>query len=471
MDWASNLFVALLMTGISGTIFFLAGGIIRKCIKKDVRFLRFLFKVTLCTYLLPFVYFVLYAGEWFDMVRDGRAINLFYGTSVIFNISAVFGCIWLGMFVVLLIHKMFCRHFWMEICKGNIPEEDEATCKVFHDICAELGIDGEVSLCRNDMVQTPCITYCHGYVVILPLVCYTEKQAKVIFYHELCHYLNGDMHLKTVSVIAALLHVFNPAVYFLLGQMDLICEKYCDRAACEKGIDAFTRKEYFEIILELMISDGKKNRYQLFALADRKSNYERRVAYMLGFHKHGGLKRRSAVILGAVFLAGSSITSLAAGGGVANVYQEVAERTSNKEAELADTESSFGGESDEEMILEELSRNYDLDPSKVNFMEDDGIEPQDLIRQIKWSVPPGETCVSTGFSQEIGDSVTITVVGDPDTVDYQMGIKDPKFVMRYVEGSGKLYHDFEIELKGRHYFFVCNLSETEDLNIDAVIVR
>lgn len=468
MDWASNLFVALLMTGISGTIFFLAGGIIRKCIKKDVRFLRFLFKVMLCTYLLPFVYFVLYAGEWFDMVRDGRAINLFYGTSVIFNISAVFGCIWLGMFVVLLIHKMFCRHFWMEICKGNIPEEDEATCKVFHDICAELGIDGEVSLCRNDMVQTPCITYCHGYVVILPLVCYTEKQAKVIFYHELCHYLNGDMHLKTVSVIAALLHVFNPAVYFLLGQMDLICEKYCDRAACEKGIDAFTRKEYFEIILELMISDGKKNRYQLFALADRKSNYERRVAYMLGFHKHGGLKRRSAVILGAVFLVGSSITSLAAGGGVANVYREVAERTSNKESYVAEAADSSEEAAE---VVEVLSKTFDLDPSKVHYMEEDGMDQHDLIRQIKWTVPAGETCVSTGFNQEIGDSVTVTVVGDPDTIDYQMGIKDPKFVMWYVEGSGKLYQDFAIELKGRHYFFVSNLSETEDLNIDAVIVR
>lgn len=430
--------------------------------------MRFLFKVTLCTYLLPFVYFVLYAGEWFDMVRDGRAINLFYGTSVIFNISAVFGCIWLGMFVVLLIHKMFCRHFWMEICKGNIPEEDEATCKVFHDICAELGIDGEVSLCRNDMVQTPCITYCHGYVVILPLVCYTEKQAKVIFYHELCHYLNGDMHLKTVSVIAALLHVFNPAVYFLLGQMDLICEKYCDRAACEKGIDAFTRKEYFEIILELMISDGKKNRYQLFALADRKSNYERRVAYMLGFHKHGGLKRRSAVILGAVFLVGSSITSLAAGGGVANVYREVAERTSNKESYVAEAADSSEEAAE---VVEVLSKTFDLDPSKVHYMEEDGMDQHDLIRQIKWTVPAGETCVSTGFNQEIGDSVTVTVVGDPDTIDYQMGIKDPKFVMWYVEGSGKLYQDFAIELKGRHYFFVSNLSETEDLNIDAVIVR
>lgn len=471
MDWASNLFVALLMTGISGTIFFLVGGILKKCIKKDVRFLRFLIKVTLCTYLLPFVYFVLNVGKWLHKIRYGSTVNLFYGTSVTFNISAVFGCIWLGMFIVLLIHKMFRRHFLMEICKGNIPEEDEAIFKVFHDICAELGIDGEVSLCRNDLVNTPCITYCHGYVVILPLVCYTEKQAKVIFYHELCHYLNGDMRLKTISVIAALLHVFNPAVYFLLGQMDLICEKYCDRAACEKGIGAFTRKEYFEIILELMISDGKKNRYQLFALADRKSNYERRVAYMLGFHKYGGLKRRSAIVLGAIFLAGSSITSLAAGGGVASVYREVADRTSVKEAEPVAAECSVGGEGEEEAVLEELSRAFDLDPSKVTFMEDDGIDPQDLIRQIKWAVPAGETYVSTGFNQEVDDVVSIVCVGDPDTVDYQMGIKDPKFVMRYVEGSGKLNHDFNIEIKGRHYFFVCNLSETEELLIEAVIVR
>ena len=139
-----------------------------------------------------------------------------------------------------------------------------------------------------------------------------------------------DIKCKTVSVIAALLHVFNPAVYFLLGQMDLICEKYCDRAACEKGIDAFTRKEYFEIILELMISDGKKNRYQL-------------------------------------------------------PYSE------------------------------------------------------------PWK--------------------------DPDQRSSIILLLPPTLPQRNQQGSGKLIQDFAIELKGRHYFFVSNLSETEDLLIEAVIVR
>ena len=47
--------------------------------------------------------------------------------------------------------------------------------QVFEEICAELGVSGKVSQCRNDSVKIPCITHCHGFVVILPLVKYTKK--------------------------------------------------------------------------------------------------------------------------------------------------------------------------------------------------------------------------------------------------------------------------------------------------------
>lgn len=475
MDWASNIFIALLLTDITGTIFFLVGELFKKLFGKDIRFLRFLTKVTLYAYLVPFVYIMLYLDRRLQAVQLESSINLFYSTPAILFMNAVLGCIWVGLFLALLAYRLYRRYCWIEICRGNIPEEDEKIFKMFTDICTELGIEGRISMCRNDSVHMPCITYYHGFIIILPLLRYTEEEARVILYHELCHYLNGDLYLKTISVIVTLLHVFNPAVHRLMDDMDLICEKYCDRVACEKGLNAFTADGYFRAILKLLLDGGKKDKYQLFALADSRSNYERRVEYMLGYHIHGGLKKGTALVLSVCFLLGNSVTALAAGDGVALAYKELADRTSVKEVETADTvdteNSAYFAGSPEEDVLEELARLYDLDPDKVVLMDEGNAEPYALIRQIKWTIDPDYTYVSTGFNQDEGDSVSIVCVGDADDIDYQMGIKDPDCIMRYVEGSGKIYHDFEIKIAGRHYFFVSNLSETETLHIEAVIVR
>lgn len=476
MDWRSNLFVGLLLTDITGTIFFLIGEIFKRCIGNDVKLHRFLTKVTLGAFLVPFVYIILYMDRRVDAVEIESNINLFYNTPLVLKLGIILGCVWIGLFLLLLVDRLFHRYRWTMVCRGNIPEEDEKIFRVFTDICAGFGIDGEVSLCRNDLVNVPCITYYHGYVVILPLVRYTEAEARVIFYHELCHYLNRDLYLKTVSCIAALLHVFNPLVHILLREADLICEKCCDMTACEKGINYFSGREYFQTIMDLLVTDGKKDRYQLFALVDDRSNYERRVEFMVDYHKNGSLKKGAALVLSAAFLLGSSITSLAAGSGVTSAYEGLVEATSVKVEESADYTESMGdmllstSQSDED-VLTEFARAYDIDPDDLVMMEDYGIDLQGLLINIKWTIPAGKTYMSTGFNQHDGDSVSIMVATDPDDIDYQMGIKDPEAIMRYVEGSGVVYHEFYIGMDGRYYFFVTNLSETEKLHIEASIAR
>lgn len=470
MDWTSNLFIVLLLTDITGTIFFLIGELFKKYVSDDVAFLHFMTKVTLCTFLVPFVYILLYIGKRIRTVRIESNINLFYHTPLTIELGAVLGCVWIGFFLMLLAHRLYRRFRWAMICRGNIPEEDEVVFKVFTEICAEFEIGGEVSVCRNDSVGIPCITYHHGFVVILPLVNYTEEEARVIFYHELSHYLNRDMYLKTIGCIAALLHVFNPVGRILLEQMDLLCEEYCDRVACEKGKRTFNRADYFNVILELMVSDEKQDRYQLFTLVDDKTNYERRVEYMMDYHKNGGLKKGTALVLSVCFLLGSSITSLAAGGGVTVAYDGLARVTSVMATDEESVAIANMDNADQE-ALQEFAQIYNIDPEDVIMMDDDGIEMQSNFINLTWTIPEDKVYMSTGFTQGVGDTVTATVVGTPDDIDYQMGIKDPEQIMRYVEGQGTCCHDFAIEIKGRHYFFVINKSETEELHVEVSIIR
>ena len=79
--------------------------------------------------------------------------------------------------------------------------------------------------------------------------------------------------------------------------------------------------------------------------------------------------------------------------------------------------------------------------------------------------------MTSGFTKSEGSQVGITVTADPDDITYQTGIKDPNQLMRYVEGEGIVMHTFDIEINGRYYFFVTNLSETEELYIEATVLK
>ena len=189
---------------------------------------------------------------------------------------------------------------------------------------------------------------------------------------------------------------------------------------------------------------------------------------MKDYRTNGGLRRGTAVLLAACFLLGSSITSLAAGDGVTDAYKDLADSTKVKSTY---GETGMGGtDVPDDETREVLSKVWDIDPEKVTIF-DDGIETYGLVKQISWVVPPGETYMATGNKFEKGDEVVVTVRGTPEEVEYEFGLKDPKAIMWYVEGSSTTTQEFIIEIKGRHYFFITNLSETEDLEVEAVVFK
>ena len=351
-------------------------------------------------------------------------------------------------------------------CRGNIPEEDEEILALFQEICIKLGVEGKVELCRNDSVRMPCITYWHGYKVVMPLDRYSRKEAEIIFYHELCHYLNGDIFLKTVSCIVALLHVFNPLVHVMLSQLSLACEEHCDRTACIKGMKAFDRNEYMRAIGNMLLKEGKRERYNLFMLADTLKEYEKRVRYLKRHRVEGKIKRGTVVLLSACFLFGSSTTAVAAGEGITKAYKAVADATDIR------TEEETGVPLSDEEMIEEFARMYDLNPDSVVIMGEEGIELIGDTVVVNWQgIPGGHTFMTPGFSLVNGDSVYVSVVGSPSDIKYQAGIKDPDQLMRYIEGLGDGSHRLPITIDGRYYFFATNLDSSRSLDVQATVIR
>ncbi len=178
---------------------------------------------------------------------------------------------------------------------------------------------------------------------------------------------------------------------------------------------------------------------------------------MKNFRERGSAKRITVLALSACFLLGSSMTALAAGSGMTGMYENVVDETK----ELTDDADI--------QAMNEIIREYDLDPADVIMLDD--IETYGRVKVIDWTVPAGKTFMTSGFTKAEGDSVGVALDVTPEDITIQTGIKDPKAIMRYVEGEDFVSHQFDIEISGRHYFFVINTSETEDVRVEGSVIR
>ncbi len=452
MAWASNLFVALVMLDITGTIFFLTGLLFRKtCFKDDVSWLRFQTAAVLGAFGIPFVYVILYVDQWLISSRHEKGVtDLFVNTPMMSDVFAVLGLVWLTLFVLLLLYRIYRYSELINICKGNIPEEDEEVKAVFDRACRELGISGKVSLVRNDLIKMPCIAYYHGANVMLPLDCYSSQEIRVILYHELCHYVEHDVLFKNAAIVINLLHMFNPIGYIVLKQMGLLCEESCDRLACEKGKNEFTEQEYFSVIFKMLIEDDGRERYQLMSLVDTSLNYERRLKSMDRYHEGRHIRKGLAIVLSVCFLLGSSMTALAVGKGANTAYGVVANKTFDYEIDSIEQQKL------------ELARQYNVSPDDVVIIGDEGIEPCGIVIDIDWIVPAGKIYSTVGFRLAEGQEVTFAIGASPEDLIIQAGLQYPDLVMYGVEGSEILQYSYVIEENGKYRFIVRNPEENEE---------
>lgn len=462
MAWASNLFVALMLMDIAGTIFFLTGLLFSKtCFKGDVRWSRFQTAAVLSAFGIPFVYLILYADQWLAPSKNEKGVtNLFVNTPVMSDVFAVLGLIWITTFALLLLYRIYRYGSLVKLCKGNIPEEDEEVQAVFDQACEELGISGKITLARNDLITIPCLTYYRGATVMLPLDRYSRREAGVILYHELCHYVEHDVLFKNAAVVINLLHMFNPAAYIILKRMELLCEESCDRLACEKGKNEFTEQQYFDVIFKMLLHDEKRERYQLMALFDTSLNYERRLISMSKYRNGRHIRKGLALAFSVCFLLGSSMTALAVGKGVDTAYSAVVDET---------FDSAVGSVEQRKL---ELAKQYNVSPDDVVIIGDEGIEPCGLVIPIDWIVPAGKVYSTAGFRLVEGQKASFLVSSTPEDIIVEAGLQYPDLVMYGVEGSEILQCDYVIEENGRYYFVVHNPGTNEgSVTIQGSVVK
>lgn len=345
---------------------------------------------------------------------------------------------------------------------GNIPEEDMRIQNLFDAICEQMGIAGKIQLCRNDLIEIPCYTNCGGPTVMLPFIVYTEDEARLVLSHELGHYKEKDMWLKSWCMAVKFIHGFNPGAYFVLEWAMLICEESCDRLVCGMDEVKAHEKQYFQTIFDMMQTGKQKDRPHLFALFNTARNYERRVLCMRMELEGKKMKKNVVVVLSACFILGSSMTAWAAGDALTSSYEDVATETS--EYRLDDTA---------QQALQEYIVEYGIDPDSI-VMVDMDLDNFGIARgttYVDWEIPAGKTYMTAGFRLQEGDTFTIALQGTPDDVTYWAGLHDNTSIMRYVEGEGVVTHTFDIEENARYYFFIRNPNEEGEVYVEGTFMK
>lgn len=430
MEWITNLSIALLLTDMTGTIFLCVGLYFwNRWFEGRVLWKRFCLRVILIAYSVP----VIYLWKCIDyratahMSGEAKRVVFFYATPKIKMMLYVFGCIWIVAMILLMIFHLYRYLKWREVCMGNIPEEDMRIQALFDAICEQMGIAGKIQLCRNDLIEIPCYTSCGGPTVMLPFIVYTEDEARLVLSHELGHYKEKDMWLKSWCMAVKFIHGFNPGAYFVLEWAMLICEESCDRLVCGMDEVKAHEKQYFQTIFDMMQTGKQKDRPHLFALFNTAKNYERRVLCMRMELEGKKMKKSVVVALSACFILGSSMTAIAAGDALAGSYQDMVMET-----------SEFTQDTTEQKQLEEFILENGIDPDTVVMVDLENFGVARGTTFLEWDIPAQRTYMTTGFRMQKGSQVTIALQGTPEDLEYWTGVNDNFDYSIYVVGKGTM---------------------------------
>lgn len=178
---------------------------------------------------------------------------------------------------------------------------------IFDRVKQEVGNEKNIPLLRADEFDTICTMGVFRKYVIIPEEGLTEDEIYFSLKHELIHVKRSDVAWKYISLLAVLLHWFNPLAYLYFSVMSVYSEHSCD-AILVQELDLERRKRYGEVIINMsQVGRWTKSAHQA-NLSTGKIMVEWRLKSMLRSRKSKAIEKVASLLLGAVILFGGSLT-------------------------------------------------------------------------------------------------------------------------------------------------------------------
>ncbi|MGN1003556.1 MAG: M56 family metallopeptidase [Oscillospiraceae bacterium] len=148
------------------------------------------------------------------------------------SLSEVLVILWLaGMAAMavwaLVSHLRFLRY----LRRWGRPVQDPGTIRLYNQLGDQLKLDHRPNLCTCTGLRAPMLEGLIHPMILLPEEMMEGDSLRYALIHELTHYKRRDIWLKTLALLANIVHWFNPFMWYMVRLVERDTELACDEAA------------------------------------------------------------------------------------------------------------------------------------------------------------------------------------------------------------------------------------------------
>lgn len=323
-----------------------------------------------------------------DQIHHKATSVAFSGGHMIPLAARIFLIVWLAGAILKLLAELGEYYFSMKnLNQMSIPVGDLMKWKMYRDVCEQKGIRKRPELMQNAGLSTPLLAGLFRTKLYLPAVGYSAEELKLIYHHELTHYLHRDLWYKMLLRICASVYWFNPALLIMLWEADKDIENLCD-AEVIRACSAADHKLYRKLLLRTVAIDNQVP-YITASLNDSSMVFKERILYMLNMKK---LRKNvfPGVILAMVLVGGNLAFSFSGEviSGAQNVQDE--EKYDGQDSEEQDLREdpkkremvdmvTYHRTSDEQQMTEKENQSEDSTVNKNNL--NNNAKTENVVRE------------------------------------------------------------------------------------------
>lgn len=338
------LLVTMSLFGSLGTLIYL---VLLPVMKKyfSVAWRRNYLICVILEYLIPFPYFSIEYREILETVFSCfmpkknvepsvylddtvEFIQVTFGHVEIPNSTAYFfvaGVILVGLILYgfqmlrYLIVKHYIGHSVNEV-------EDKKTTRVIYDCVSSFNMTKYVRVYRCKFMDSPFTIGIFHPIIVLPDIEWSESDLALAMKHELVHIRHRDNLVKMLVLGAIALNFYNPFVYFILLEWNVVAEQACDRKVV---LDLTKEEEYQYGMLIIRIAEERKSGNGSPIMGFNLQNEimkERMYQMKYGVKKESRARKLLGACIMGVVLFSSSMTVLAYSPKNVMVADEIADK-------------------------------------------------------------------------------------------------------------------------------------------------
>lgn len=402
-----------------------------------------LLKVVILTFVIPICFLL----EILLTYESGTFVNtVFKVTPFTYKVS------WIVLAVWIVGALLRCIDVFTKTKKHRMRVKTYLHTQNYQDVLQStkdtLGIKRKIQIKEGEYYESPLLTGVFAPAICLPMKDFDKGDLPYIFMHELLHYKQKDMMFLRLLYILTTVYWFHPLFWNgkLILQYRTLMEDACDISVCKQVANY---REYVAVLLRMIMTQADIQKTAPVFLAEAHEDVVRRIDNMERYKRQKPLKRILITTLIVVVFCASTLVVYAAERGVVAGYHKVYDAT------WEGLEEEMNGNT-----ANTLTEVYELaveDPAiTVEYVEEDTSTYASAYTFDYTIAGNTEKRKSSGHELSNGDKVLVSLTVDPSDKNVKVGFYMSGGYVRYITGSGDIYHTFTIYDDDTYTFFVQN---------------